>query len=150
MFGFLLSKKQQEVRRMFRTRMNHNYFQQFRFGQRVNPRSGFCEVVWVVPFRGLTRQPEASEAFPVVTKDYASEGLSILHTQPLEDKQVLLALPGELGPEYVLCTREHTTALGYGFYQIGLHPDEIVKVSPAFEHELQARLEEFTAEPVAV
>ena len=133
MFGFFIRKKRVEVRRMFQGRMNRNYFQQFRFGKRADPRANYCEVLWVIPCDDSTGKPDFSRVRPMVTKDASSEGLALIHTQAFQWQKVLVGLQ-EIdggGAVFVECTHEHSTPLGYGFYQIGLRPAEIVRVSTA-------------------
>jgi hypothetical protein len=142
MFGFFIQKKRQEVRRMFQGRLNRSYFRQFRFGKRVDPRANFCEVLWVIPYDDSTGKPDFSRLFPLVTKDASSGGLALIHTEPFDCERVLVGLQ-EIegsGAVFVDCMHEHSTPLGYGFYQIGLSPKEIVTLTAADLAELDRRL----------
>ncbi len=127
---------------MFQGRMNRNYFHQFRFGKRVDPRANHCEVLWIIPYDDSTGKPNFRRVLPLVTKDASSEGLSLIHTEPFDWKKVLVGLPAieESGTIFVDCTHQHSTPLGFGFYQIGLHPEEIVMLSASDHAELDRQL----------
>lgn len=125
MFGFVLQKKRDEIRRLLSGRMNREYFRQFRYGDRGAPRGSFCEVVWLIPLAEGSREPICDQAFPVVTKDISHEGLSLIHNAPLEYDRMLVGLWSRTDLKFLLCRCQHSTELGYGFFQIGLHPDEV-------------------------
>lgn len=126
MFGFLFRKKQDEVRKLLQNRMNRSFLRQFRYGKRVDPRGSYCEVVWIIPYDDNVKYPDFGRGFPVVTKDISPEGLSLIHTSPMNGERVVVAMENARETRFVVCSCEHTTDLGYGFYQIGLHPDEVL------------------------
>ena len=140
MFGFFFNKKRDEVRRLLTGRMNRRYFRQFRYGERVSPRGSYCEVMWVIPYAQRDVEPTFDAAFPVVTKDICPEGLSFTHNEPIDAERMLISLDGPVEMSFVLCTLQHMTPLGHGFYQIGLHPEEVVEIKPAQLSKLHHRI----------
>jgi hypothetical protein len=151
MLSFAFQKSRTQVRRLLQNRMNRNYFKQFRYGQRTDPRSNFCEVVWIIPY-GNSGKPEFDRVFPVVTKDSSSEGLSLIHTQPFSADKVLVGLPGvdDGGPTFVRCVPSHSTSLGYGFWQVGLRPERVVELGPVEQAQLKRELGRFEANEPAL
>ena len=148
MLGFFQHRKRAEVQRVLSGRINHRCFDQIRPGPRRSARSAFSEVLWVIPTNGRGRNDFAA-AYPVVGKDISPDGLSLIHTAPMTDERMLVALEGQSQPVFLACTREHCTGIGYGFYQIGLHPDEAVSISDAELSLLKGRLSEFDPRPAA-
>ncbi len=142
MFGFFLKKKQDNVRRVFSGRMNRRSLQQFRFGDRRDARGTLCEVVFVIPYDDDEEAPQFDRAFPAVSKDICFEGLSFIHNRPVEQNRILIGLEGDELPLFIACTLQHSTPLGFGFFQIGLHPHEVVQVSADSLQALDAALKE--------
>ncbi|MBW3542020.1 MAG: hypothetical protein KY476_17260 [Planctomycetes bacterium] len=148
MFGFLFERKRQEVRRALASRINLRCADGIRHADRGATRSPFCEILWLMPDDG-DRGEAFEEMTPVVGKDISTQGIAIVHNQPVTAKRVLVALDGQFGPSFIRSTVEHSTPLGHGFYQIGLHPDEVVQLEA---HEVAAwrrRCEEFASDPPA-
>lgn len=153
MFGFLFHRKRQEVRKALASRINHKCADQLRHASRATTRTPFCEVVWLIPDGDL--EDGLAEMVPVVSKDMSTQGVALIHTEPVEGRRVIIGLEGQHGPSFIRATVEHSTPLGYGFYQIGLYPDEVLHVSPGPLARWRNRLREFggspvTKEPVAV
>ncbi len=146
MLGFFHHRKRAEVQRVLAGRINHRCFADLREGGRRAPRSAFSEVLWVIPTNGRGRNDFAA-AYPVVGKDISPDGLSLIHTAPITDERMLVALEGHSQPVFLACTREHCTGIGYGFYQIGLCPDEAANVTDAELSLLKGRLQEFDPHP---
>ena len=143
MFGFLFQKKREDVRRLLSGRMNRRYFRQFRYGDRLNPRGSFCEVVWIIPYDEGSSEPQFDQLFPLVTKDISSEGLSLIHNQPIHIKRMLVGLESSVEVNFVVCELQHSTPLGYGFYQVGLLPMEVVYLDQATVEGLKRQFEQF-------
>ncbi|MBT4864718.1 MAG: hypothetical protein HON53_06280 [Planctomycetaceae bacterium] len=139
MFGFLVRKKHDEVRTLFAGYVNRNSVPQIGDSQRKAKRGAFCEVVWLIPLDSESHEPQFPSAVPILTKDICKEGLSVLHTQPLADELVMIAMEGDVSTKFVVCRREHCTPMGYGFYQIGLQPQQLIDLSPTEEHEFLRR-----------
>ncbi|HUG94392.1 MAG TPA: hypothetical protein VML55_26410 [Planctomycetaceae bacterium] len=153
MFGFLFHRKRQEVRKALASRINHRCADQLRHTSRATTRSPFCEVVWLIP--DVSDLSEAfDEMMPVVSKDISTQGVSLIHTQPAASRRVVIGLEGQHGPSFIRATVEHSTPLGYGFYQIGLSPEEVLHAAPGELARWRSRLREYGAreaeQPVAV
>ncbi len=143
MFGFLFRKKKEAVRRLLAGRMTTRYYSQFRFGKRQNPRGALCEVVWVMPYDSDRVRPVVEKAFPAVTKDFSAEGPSLIHTRPLPHRRIVIGLEGTVETHLLLAHVEHCTPLGYGFFQIGVHPEEVLRVLPEDSKTLAQRMRSF-------
>jgi hypothetical protein len=104
--------------------MNRDFSKRVRPGPRHDARGPFCQAVWVIPCQGKD-QPLFEQAFAAITKDIGPEGLAVVLTQPLDAKRVLIGLREEGRLDFLLCAVGHTTPLGLGFEQIGLHSLEV-------------------------
>jgi len=102
-------------------------------------------VVWLIPLDSESREPQFSSAIPILTKDICKAGLSVLHTQPLADELVMIAMNGDVSTQYVVCRPEHCTPMGYGFYHIGLQPQQLIDLTATEEHEFLRRRRLFEA-----
>ncbi len=142
MFGFNWDSKRQEVRRVLTSRVNHNCLSNLDPRDRRFSRSAFSEVVWLIPI-GRDGQPQWGFASPVVSKDISAQGLSLIHNEATVDDQLIVGLQDPTGPCFVLCTVEHCTSLGCGFYQIGLVPEQMVPISDANLKTVRERLAMF-------
>lgn len=128
MLGFLFHKKRDEVKRILNGRMNRTFLQTLNPEEvRGSRRGAFTEVVWVVPCND-TATADFASVFPAVTKDLSAQGICLLHYGPITEPRVIIGLRDETDPRFLLCTRTHCTAIGSGFYQIGLHPDEVILI----------------------
>lgn len=150
MFDFLFHNKRSAVRRFMSSRVNNSIVNQMRVGNRDTFRNAFCEVVWVIPCDDQGRNLEFEQARPVVTRDISPAGLSLIQSEPLTAKKVVVALDAESGRTFFACTPEHCTALGYGFHQIGLYLEEIVQVDASDADVAAKAVECQTAELAAV
>jgi hypothetical protein len=148
MFGFLFHRKREEVQRILHGRMNRTYLQTLDNKDRHGSRGAFCEVVWVIPVDGDTQQPDYSRVQTLVTRDISANGLSLIHNRPIGARRIIVGLRDETYPRFIACNLEHCTALGYGFYLIGLRPEEVVVVTPddveAMDEILRQQAEELT------
>ena len=84
-----------------------------------------------------------------MTKDICSEGLSLIHTSRVAHDRLIVGLEDAVQMHFLLCHREHCTPLGYGYYQIGVHPEEIIKLKPDVIMRLQRRMQEFRTDGTA-
>ncbi len=150
MFGFLFHKKRDEVRRVLMGRMNRRFLRQFRMGDRSDPRGSFCEVVFVIPCDEDGGDPRFDSAFPVVTKEISAEGLSFIYNEPVLCERLLIGFEGKLEQIFIAFEVQHSSPLGYGFYHIGLHPQELIDVSPSSIRELEKRIEQLEQTSEAV
>jgi len=145
MFNFLPHKRRAAVQTLLTSRVNNACMANLAPGQRNNTRSQFCEVVWVVPM-GPAGQPEYSAGFPAVSKDISARGLALINNAPIDDPEFVIGLQSDTGPVFIRCSLEHCTPLGYGFYQIGLHPDNVVSISDEELSALMANVEQHQPE----
>lgn len=144
MFGFLLRKKQDDVRKLLQRTMNRSYMQQFRYGPRQDSRGSLTDVAIVFPLQKRGASPEFERAFTAITKDISTSGLSIV-CRDVDDRvaptgYVLLGISDDYGYSTLLCQVRHVTDLGYGYRHIGLWPEERVQVSASHLRETQLRL----------
>ncbi|MCH7988459.1 MAG: PilZ domain-containing protein [Planctomycetes bacterium] len=107
---------------------------------RRHSRGEICEVAWVLPYDEEESCAIFDEAHVAVTRDISPEGLSILQTSPLNDVRAVIALEGDLEMHFILCRVIHSTPLGYGFFHIGLHPEEFLNVDLTAVDDLKRRL----------
>ena len=142
MFQFNQESKRQEVRRVLTSRVNQNCLSNLDPRDRRFSRSAFSEVVWLIPI-GRDGMPQWGFAAPVVSKDISAHGLSLIHNEATVDDQLVVGLQDATGPCFVLCTVEHCTSLGCGFYQIGLLPEQMVPISDADLKAVRDRLSMF-------
>lgn len=140
MFGFLFHRKREEVKRILHGRMNRTYMQSIDNKSRKGSRGAFCEVVWLIPIDEETRRLDFSRAATLVTRDISSDGLALVHNQPVHDKRVVVGLRDNSVPRFIECDLQHCTSLGYGHYVIGLHPNEVVQIDPDEIESLEERL----------
>lgn len=145
MIDFLFSRKREDVRRLLSTRMNVSFLRRFRYGKRQEARGAFTEVVWVIPYDKNRRTPDFAGVFAAVTLDASPEGLSLIQTRPVADRKLLIGLPDPTGVKFLHCEVEHTTAMGYGFHHVGLHPTAIVDVDASDIAEVERQLEQQTS-----
>lgn len=138
MLDFLFYKKRSEVSRILTGRMNTHYAAGLDPGERRSPRCTYCEVVWLIEYdRG---RPCFDEATPVVSKDISPTGLSLIHTSLLQEEHVIVGLRQQEGMVFIRCRRGHSTALGCGYFQIGLAPLEIVHAPREVASDLRSRM----------
>ena len=100
------------------------------------------EVVWVLPCTSPT-EADYTRVFPAVTKDLSVQGIAILHNAPINDQCVLVGLRDDTDWRFLACTPKHCIPLGYGHYQIGLFPDEVVLVSTEDFDTMRAALNKY-------
>ena len=144
MFGFFTRRQHEEVRRVLSRHMNRDFIKKFRYGQRRDARGSFCQAVWVIPCDAGS-EPQFDAAFPAITKDISPEGLSLIRNEPIVAERVVIGLGNDKLMSFVQCSLEHSTPVGAGFYQIGVHPRHIVRVSPHLVQRLLLRSDELMA-----
>lgn len=141
MFGFFTRRQREEVRRVLSRHMNRDFLKKFRYGKRRDARGSFCQVAWVIPC-DPDCEPQFDAAFPAITKDISPEGLSLVHTQPVTAARIVIGLGDDALMSFVSCTLGHTTPMGAGFYQIGMDPQQVIRVSAHIVRRLLQRGEE--------
>ena len=148
MFGFLTQKRRDDVQRFLNRRMNRSFLPQVSGSKRRHSRGEFCEVAWILPYDDEAGCAVFDEACVAVTRDISPEGLSILQTSPLNEVRAVIALEGDLEMHFILCRVMHSTTLGYGFFHIGLYPEEFLNVDHTAVDDLRRRLKK-TPVPIA-
>lgn len=148
MLNFDFFNQRAEVKRALSSRLNHTCMDTLRYQDRKAQRSNYSEVVWLVPMDG--KQADFSKAVPAVSKDLSIQGLAILHSAPLSESPLVVGIPGEHGTSFFQCNVEHSSALGYGFFQIGLFPVKLVIPSASELKAWETRAAEFQTEPAPV
>ena len=127
MLDFFFHKKRDEVKRVLHGRVNRAHARTLSVANaRSATRGTFTEVIWVVP---ATSPEEADYArvFPAVSHDLSTQGVGFIHSAPISEPCVIVGLRDETSPRFIACTKKHSTPLGYGYYHIGLHADEIIQ-----------------------
>ena len=140
MFGFMMQKRRDDVSRFLSRRMNRSFLPQVSGSKRRHSRGELCEVAWILPYDEEEGRAIFDEALVAVTRDISPEGLSILKTSPLNEVRAVIALEGEMEMHFILCRVMHSTPLGYGFFHIGLHPEEFLNVDGTAVDDLRRRL----------
>jgi hypothetical protein len=147
MLDFDFFNRKKRVHSALTSKINNGCVDDMRYQDRKQSRTVYSHVVWLVPCQG--KSPDYAQATPAVSKDISVEGLSLVHTAPLESKHIVVALPGETGPTFLWCEVEHSTALGYGFFQIGLAPERVIAPSLAEFNAWKTRCGEFEPAPAS-
>ncbi len=101
--------------------------QRFRQDPRLESRVNLSIVVRVVPLEN--GQPCLDESFTTVTKDFASTGVSLVLSEPHSLDEVLLAFRKKTEPMFVRAKVHHLSAMGCGFFQLGLKLTEVVSAA---------------------
>jgi hypothetical protein len=148
MLDFEFFNRKKRVQTALTSKINTGCVDEMRYQDRKASRTVYSQVVWLVPCQGKT--PDYAQATPAVSKDISIEGLALLHTAPVNTKGAVVGLPGENGPTFLWCDVEHSTALGYGFFQIGLAPERVLNPTLTEFNAWKARCAEFEPTPAAV
>ncbi|MEX2286276.1 MAG: hypothetical protein WD648_04245 [Planctomycetaceae bacterium] len=149
MVDFSSQAKRQEVQRVLTSRMNQFCLSNINPRDRGASRAAFCTVVWVIP-SSRSGKFDVKHAFPVIGKDISARGLSLVHNAPVIGDPLVIGLHDKTGPCFISCSIEHCTSLGYGFYQIGLRPEEMVTLRDNELDLLNRRLAQFSPSPTKV
>jgi hypothetical protein len=103
--------------------------------RRSETRTDLCIGVWVIPL--ADGQPDATKAFPAVTRDFTCRGIGLIARQPLAGlDEVLLAIPEEMEKKLLRVSVYDRVPLGTGWYLLCtegvrlLDKDEYPSLSP--------------------
>ncbi len=126
MLLFDLKKKEKEVQRqILRLLNNHRAELDFSIDEaRVEQRANLTIAVFIVPSKD--GKPIIEEAFPAVTKDFSSNGISLIVREQFPYDELILGLPhGENAPgeselSFVHCKVRHQKPLAEGIVQLGV------------------------------
>lgn len=92
---------------------------------RSETREPICMPVCIVPI--VDGQPEVETAFHGLMRDIASRSMGVLIHEPIASSSLLVGVPDETGPSFVLMRMRACSRLAEGFYVLGLQAEEIVE-----------------------
>jgi hypothetical protein len=126
MFGRLFHKKREEVMRVLHGRVNRAHARSIACQNiRGATRQIFNEIVWALPCESVEKA-DFSQLFPAICRDLCTQGIGVFLTAPVAEPRMIIGLRDESEPRFLSCTVKHCASLGYGFYHVGLFPDEVV------------------------
>jgi len=139
MLDMWFNGKRKRAQAVLTNRVNKRSMDELQGTDREITRSSFCKVVYLIPEN--QRVWDLSQARPVVSRDICTDGLSVVHDQPITAERVLIGLPEQNDLKFVQCTVQHCSSLGYGFYHIGLFAEEVTNINLREAEALQKRAE---------
>jgi hypothetical protein len=149
MFGFLFHRKREEVIRVLHGRVNRAHARAIAVQNiRGATRQIFSEIVWVLPCEAADRA-DFSQLFPAICRDLCTQGIGIFVNAPVTDPFMIVGLRDESEPRFLLCTVKHCSSLGYGFYHIGLFPNEVMALRPEQVDAMCQALEKYAGHEAA-
>jgi hypothetical protein len=126
MLGFLFHKKREEVKRVLHGRVNRAHARSIAVQNiRGATRQIFNEVVWALPCES-PQKADFSQLFPAICRDLCTQGIGIFVNAPVDAPCMIIGLRDESEPRFLACSVKHVAPMGYGFYHIGLFPDEVL------------------------
>jgi len=126
MLGFLFHRKREEVKRVLHGRVNRAHARTIAIQNiRGATRQVLDEIVWVIPCESPDKA-DFSQLFPAICRDLCTQGIGIFLTAPVDEPRVIIGLRDESDARFLACTVKHCSSLGYGFYHVGLFPDEVM------------------------
>lgn len=96
-------------------------------GPRGESRVNLTVVALVIPL--VKKRPVLEKMFPAVTKEFTSLGISLVVRDPQSMDEVIVALRWEDEMRFVRAQAKHLSAMGAGFYQLGLRLKEMIHPS---------------------
>ena len=142
MFDFGRRKKHEDAKRILQRHMDRFFMKQIDDKDRQYKRSQFNQVVTIIPFDRVG-QLIVNDSYPGLAKDICQNGLSLIQTLPIGVRHVGIGLPEFPSLSVMRCQVQHSSNLGYGFYQIGLQPIELINMEAYQAKELQERMSRF-------
>lgn len=91
---------------------------------RGEQRMNLALAVYVVPVRD--GKPDVNGAFSTVTKEISSSGMSLVCTDPKDDREFVVAVPWDGFTTHFWTTIKHQNPLGAGLWQVGVQVDQII------------------------
>jgi hypothetical protein len=126
MLGFLFHRKREEVKRVLHGRVNRAHARTIAVQNiRGATRQIFNEIVWVLACESPDKA-DFSQLVPVICRDLCTQGIGIFLTTPVIEPRMIVGLRDEGDARFLGCTVKHCSSLGYGFYHVGLFPDEVL------------------------
>jgi hypothetical protein len=143
MLGFLFHKKREEVKRLLHGRVNRAHARSIAVQNiRGATRQIFNEVVWALPCESAD-QADFSQLFPAICRDLCTQGIGVFVNTPIVEPCMIIGLRDESEARFLLCTVKHCSPMGYGFYHIGLFPDEVVNLDREQVEAMRQALEKY-------
>ena len=96
-------------------------------GPRLEGRVPLVVAVLVVPLE--KGRPVAGRVFPAVTKEFSSNGMALVLSQPRGLDEVALGFRWEGEMVWIRATAKHLSPMGAGFCQLGFRTTEILHVA---------------------
>jgi hypothetical protein len=143
MLGFLFHKKREEVKRLLHGRVNRAHARSIAVQNiRGATRQVFNEVVWALPCESAD-QADFSQLFPAICRDLCTQGIGVFVNSPVVERCMIIGLRDESEARFLLCTVKHCSPMGYGFYHLGLFPDEVVNLDREQVEAMHQSLEKY-------
>jgi hypothetical protein len=113
-------KEEEEARTFLLRFLNERCFQDKVLAEekRWENRSSLMMGAWVIPL--IDGEPVLSRAYPTITKDFTTSGLSIVVDGPPSCAEVIIALPVAVEAVLLRCKVLHSRLIGAGFLVAGL------------------------------
>jgi hypothetical protein len=144
MFGRLFHKKREEVMRVLHGRVNRAHARSIACQNiRGATRQIFNDVVWALPCQTVDKA-DFSQLFPAICRDLCTQGIGIFLNVRVSEPRMIIGLCDEDHPRFLACTVKHCAPLGYGFYHVGLFPDEVMSPRPEQLDGLSHAVEKYT------
>ena len=126
MLGFLFHRKREEVKRVLHGRVNRAHARTIAVQNiRGATRQIFNEVIWALPCES-PEKADFSQLFPAICRDLCTQGIGVFLTAPIVEPHMIIGLRDESEPRFLACSVKHCASMGYGFYHVGLFPDEVM------------------------
>ncbi|MHB8901698.1 MAG: hypothetical protein ACYC6Y_23330 [Thermoguttaceae bacterium] len=94
--------------------------------RREESRVPICIATLVVPFDD--GKPQLDRHFPTITKEFSSNGVSIVLDQPRGLDEVILGFRWENEMKFIHGTARHLNPMGAGFYHLGIQLNAVVRI----------------------
>jgi hypothetical protein len=144
MLGFLFHRKREEVKRVLHGRVNRAHARTIAVQNiRGATRQVLNEVVWALPC-GTPDKADFSQLFPALCRDICTQGIAIFLNAPVVEPHMIIGLRDESDPRFLACTVKHCAPMGYGFYHVGLFPDEVMSLRPEQIEAMRRALEKYS------
>jgi len=93
-------------------------------GPRLESRVRLSISALVIPT--IDKEPDIDSMFTAVTKEFSTNGLSLILNPNRTLSEVLLGFFWEKAMRYVRASNRHTSSMGFGFFQKGFRVNEVI------------------------
>ncbi len=93
-------------------------------GPRLEGRVRLSVVVLVIPYEH--GRPVMTQMFAAVSKEFSTNGMSLVLNQPRGLDQVVVGFRTEGATKFALAKAKHLNPMGAGFYQLGLRLTKMI------------------------